>query len=216
MRAIGDRVRVLLVDNHDSYIGNLYQLLWCETGAPPDVVESDRMDLEEIERAQYSHILLGPGPGTPHRAQDVGGSVELLARTDAAVLGVCFGLQTIAVALGGRVVRIPEPAHGLISTVSTQESPLFAGLPDELEVVRYHSLAVDSPLPAGLRATAWTSDGVLMAADAPALGLFGVQFHPESIGTPSGADIIANFLDIDATGIQRNRHGRVRRVGGHV
>jgi anthranilate synthase/aminodeoxychorismate synthase-like glutamine amidotransferase len=216
VRTRGDRRRVLLVDNYDSYIGNLFQLLWCETGVRPDIVESDRMDLEEVERARYSHIILGPGPGTPHNPRDVGASVELLTRTDAAVLGVCFGLQTIAVALGGRVVRSPEPAHGMISTVSREDSLLFAGLPDELEVVRYHSLVVENPLPQGMRATAWTSDGVLMAAEAPTMSLYGVQFHPESIGTPNGADIITNFLGIDAPGGQRHGFYPAQRVVGHV
>ncbi|PPF56018.1 hypothetical protein C5C13_11795 [Clavibacter michiganensis] len=200
-----DSKHVLLVDNHDSYTGNLFQLLWCETGNPPDVVQSDGIDFGTLDLAAYSHIVLGPGPGTPHNPADVGETTELLRRTDAFVLGVCFGLQSIAVALGGRVSRLSEPAHGTTSTILCDSSPLFDGLASQFDAVRYHSLEVQYPLPAPMRATAWTDDGVLMAAEAPALGLYGVQFHPESIGTDSGPRIVSNFLKVESQVVPRIR-----------
>ncbi|MGW9113747.1 anthranilate synthase component II [Microbacterium sp. NPDC055683] len=191
------RRRVLLVDNYDSYTGNLLQLLWCETGARPDLVESDRIDLASVDA--YSHIVLGPGPGTPHRADDVGRALDLLAVARVPVLGVCLGFQTMAVALGGSVVPAPRPAHGRVDVVAHDgSSVLLADIPRTFEATRYHSLAVADPAP--LRITARTADGVAMAGEDPERGWFGVQFHPESIGTPHGAAILSRFLHQEGAG----------------
>lgn len=189
-------LQVLLVDNYDSYTGNLLQLIWCETGERPDVVTNDMIDCAGIEGSGYTHIVLGPGPGTPHKPEDVGEIISLIRNTSATVLGVCLGFQAIAVALGGQVVVAPEPAHGVISRIHRSDSLLFEGLPQRIDVVRYHSLCVRTPTPRSLQATAWTDEGILMAAEAPNLGLYGVQFHPESIGTQGGMRLLSNFLKV--------------------
>lgn len=187
------RPRVLLVDNYDSFTGNLLQLVWCVTGEAPDTVENDRIALGELPR--YSHIIIGPGPGTPDNPADSGQTLEVLQRSRVPVLGVCFGFEAMAIALGGQVSAAPRPAHGLIDLVTRQPSPLFAELPETFEAVRYHSLTVAEPSP--LRITARSTDGVPMAGECSALGWYGVQFHPESIGTPLGRRIIENFFTLE-------------------
>ncbi|PPG20309.1 type 1 glutamine amidotransferase [Rathayibacter toxicus] len=199
--------RVLLVDHHDSYVGNLLQLIWCEVGVRPDVVESDAMDVVRIVEERYSHIVLGPGPGTPLDECDVGGTLAVVRQTRSLILGVCFGMQAIAVSLGGGIRRLLHPAHGVTSTIGTGESQLFRGMPTDIDVVRYHSLHVPEPLPPPLRPSAWTADGVLMALEAVPLGLYGVQFHPESIGTFYGARVVSNFLDLPPTEHDRRSVG---------
>ena len=187
----GER-RVLLVDNYDSYTGNLLQLIWSATGVEPHLVQNDDVDVDHL--AGYSHVVLGPGPGTPHRAKDVGRGFEVLERAAVPVLGVCFGFQAMAVALGGRIVPAARPAHGRIDRIAHDGSALFAGVGDGFDAVRYHSLVVAEPAPAALRVTARSEDGLVMAGECVERGWWGVQFHPESIGTGAGGRIVENFL----------------------
>lgn len=184
------RPRVLLVDNYDSYTGSIEQAIWATTGERPDVVQNDELDLAALP--VFTHIVLGPGPGTPHHGSDVGGAIEVLRRARVPVLGICLGFQEMAVALGGRVVRAPRPAHGVVETVAHDGSALFDGIPREFEAVRYHSLVVDEPAP--MRITARSRSGVPMAGEHLERRWFGTQFHPESIGTPHGARLIGTFL----------------------
>jgi para-aminobenzoate synthetase len=169
-------MRVLLVDNHDSYTGSIEQALW------------------QVSLGRYSHIVLGPGPGDPHDPRDSGRGLDILRRARVPVFGVCFGFQQMAVAAGGSVVRAPRPAHGLVDTVTHDGSTMFDGVPTSFEAVRYHSLAVADPSP--LRVTARTPDGLPMAGVLDERGWSGVQFHPESIATPDGARMLANFLGL--------------------
>ncbi|GGF50420.1 aminodeoxychorismate synthase, component I [Microbacterium sorbitolivorans] len=185
-------MRVLLVDNHDSYTGSIEQVLWQVTGVRPDLVQSEDVDLESLGR--YTHIVLGPGPGDPHDPADSGRGLAILAHAEVPVFGVCFGFQQMAVAAGGRVVRAPRPAHGQVDTVAHDGSAMFDGVPARFEAVRYHSLAVADPAP--FRITARTPDGVAMAGVDEARGWSGVQFHPESIATPDGARMLATFLGL--------------------
>ena len=186
------RRRVLLVDNYDSYTGNIAQILWSATGDEPVLVQSD--EVRPTDLGEFTHIVLGPGPGTPHDPADVGRGLEVLRHASVPVFGVCFGFQAMAVALGGRVEPAPHPAHGLIEQVTHDGSAAFAGVPATFDAVRYHSLVVAEPSP--LEITARSRDGLPMAGRAPECGWSGVQFHPESIGTGHGARMIETFLGI--------------------
>ncbi len=183
---------VLVVDHHDSYTWNLVHLIAGVTGALPDVVEHDEPGLlGRIAAAAYSHLVLSPGPGHPADAGDFAlgrGVFEL----DRPVLGVCLGMQALAVAYGGTVDRV-EPAHGEVSDVEHDGTGVFAGLPEEFAAVRYHSLAVTS-VPEELRVTA-SAGGVVMGLVHRDLPLHGVQFHPESILSEHGSRLIINFLE---------------------
>ncbi|WP_198410841.1 anthranilate synthase component II [Microbacterium halophytorum] len=182
--------RVLLVDHHDSYTANIAQLVWEVTGREPRLVQSDAVGAGDLERA--THIVLGPGPGSPHHDADVGHTLEVLRRASVPVFGVCFGFQAMAVALGGSVVRAPRPAHGLVDVIDHDGTGMFAGVPNGFDAVRYHSLVVAEPAP--LRVTARSRDGLPMAGEHRERRWSGVQFHPESIGSAHGARLIANFL----------------------
>ena len=189
-------LHVLLVDNYDSFTHNLAQLVAVITGRAPRVVRSDALSLADVDALRPDALILSPGPGTPERAEDVGIGPALVRRFPSLpTLGVCLGHQTIGVALGGRMARAPEPMHGRLSAVRHEGAGLFAGLPSPLHVVRYHSLVLDrAALPPGLRVTAESGDGLVMAIAHEERPLWGVQFHPESILTEAGAALIANFL----------------------
>lgn len=190
-------MRVLIVDNYDSFTYNLYQYLG-ELGANPFVERNDAVDLDQIRTAAPTHIVLSPGPGSPDRPRDFGISAAVileLARSTP-VLGVCLGHQGIIHHLGGRVTRAPEIVHGKTSRVRHTGGGIFEGLPPEIEVMRYHSLIGErSSIPSCLRVTAETTkDQLVMAVEHVEWPLYGIQFHPESIGTPDGKVILANFL----------------------
>jgi anthranilate synthase component II len=184
--------RVLVVDHHDSYTWNLVHLVASVTGSLPDVVEHDQDGVLEQARG-YTHLVLSPGPGHPANPVDfaLGRDVFELGLP---VLGVCLGMQALVTAYGGIVERV-RPAHGELAVVNHEQDGLFAGLPDPLRAVRYHSLAAVA-LPPALRQTALDEhDGVVMAVQHRDLPLHGVQFHPESILSEHGARLVANFLE---------------------
>lgn len=180
---------ILLLDNKDSFVWNLAQALGA-LGAAVEVVRSDRIDVEGLAPARA--LVVSPGPGRP---EDAGASVAAIRRWSGQrpILGVCLGHQAIGAAFGGAVVR-GEPRHGRTSPIAHDGRGLFAGLPQPLEVCRYHSLYVADPLPAALVATARTDDGAVMALRHREHPTYGVQFHPESFRTPHGAALLANFL----------------------
>ena len=185
-------MRTLLVDNYDSFTFNLFHYLAEVNGEDPVVVVNDdasfRLDLLD----EFDNVVLSPGPGSPERRSDFGICADILRFARVPVLGVCLGHQGIAFVHGGAVRRAPEPRHGRASAVRHDGAGLFAGLPSPLEVVRYHSLAV-TDLPADLEAQAWSPDGVVMALRHRRLPQWGVQFHPESIGTLGGHTLLRNF-----------------------
>jgi para-aminobenzoate synthetase len=188
-------MRTLLVDNYDSFTYNLCQYLTQVNGVEPVVLRNDDPHWSPSMLAEFDNVVLSPGPGTPERADDFGLCGELLANADLPVLGVCLGMQGIARHFGAHVGRAPQPMHGRTSLITHDGEGLFAGLPDPLTVVRYHSLAV-TDLPARLQATAWTEDGVLMALRHRELPLHGVQFHPESVCAQDGMRLLRNFRDL--------------------
>jgi anthranilate synthase component 2 len=183
--------RVLVVDHYDSYTWNLVHLVAGVTGVLPDVVEHDEPGV--LDRAgSYSHLVLSPGPGHPANPADFALGAEVFA-LGLPVLGVCLGMQALVTSYGGTVDRV-EPAHGEVALVGHDESGLFRGVPDPFEAVRYHSLAAVE-LPPELRQTAVDGhSGVTMAVAHRDLPLVGVQFHPESVLSRHGADLIWNFL----------------------
>lgn len=185
---------LLLIDNYDSFVHNLaryFRRLGCEI----EVVRNDQITTAEIAaRRDIDAIVLSPGPCTPTEA---GCSLELVCEMSARIpiLGVCLGHQTIAAAFGGRVVRAAEPRHGRSSLITHDQSELFGGLPSPLRVGRYHSLvAEDTSLPTELVVTARDEKGVIMALAHRRYPIFGVQFHPESILTEYGYEMLSNFL----------------------
>ena len=184
---------ILLVDNYDSFVFNLarhFERLGMET----HVVRNDAIDVAGVRSLAPTAIVLSPGPCTPDQAGCSLAIVEQLHATFP-ILGVCLGHQTIAQALGGRVIRAAEPMHGRTSLIEHDGSSIFAGLASPLRVCRYHSLIVEeATLPACLRVTARTVDGVVMALEHRAAPTIGVQFHPEAILTEHGYPLLASFL----------------------
>ncbi len=186
---------ILLIDNYDSFTFNLVHLLGA-AGVRCEVRRNDALTVNEALAMQPEAIVLSPGPCAPDQA---GICLPLIAAAAGRVpaLGVCLGHQAIGQAFGGTVQRAPTPMHGKVGRVEHAGSDLFAGLPSPFEAARYHSLIVErSTLPPVLEVTAWTEDGLVMGLRHRALPLFGVQFHPESIASEHGADIVANFLAI--------------------
>ncbi len=186
---------ILLIDNYDSFVYNLYQM----AGAMhPDlrVVRNDALTCNDIEAMGPEAIILSPGPGRP---ADAGVCIEAIRRFNGRIplFGVCLGHQAICEAFGGTVGYAKELMHGKVSqALAAPDSKLFAGLPAAFPVARYHSLAADEDsLPDCLRVTARTADSEVMAVEHVSAPTFGVQFHPESVMTPDGAAIIANFLE---------------------
>lgn len=186
----------LLIDNYDSFVYNLYQYL-CELGAQVEVVRNDQMTVEEVRRGGYQGVVISPGPCDPDQA---GISLPVVKELSGQVpiLGVCLGHQSIVQAFGGRIVRAPKPVHGKTSPIEHDENGLFEGLPNPLEVARYHSLiAEEESLPDCLRVTARALDeDIIMAVAHREHPTVGVQFHPESILTGNGHQLLANFIKL--------------------
>lgn len=188
---------ILLIDNYDSFAYNLFQFLG-ELAGDVRVVRNDAIDAEGVRTLGPTHVVISPGPGRPADA----GNCESIVRElsgELPILGVCLGHQAICEAFGATVGHARELMHGKQSTVSLEgDCALFAGLPERVEVARYHSLAVDAgTLPACLQVTARAPDGEIMAVQHVEHPTFGVQFHPESIMTPDGKQMLANFLKVN-------------------
>ena len=184
---------ILLIDNYDSFVYNLDRYLQ-RLGQKTVVVRSDAMTVDAISRLRVQAIVISPGPKSPDEA---GCSMEVIRRLGSStpVLGVCLGHQSIGQVYGGKIVRAEQPIHGKASTIEHDGKGLFEGIPNPFVVGRYHSLIVErSSLPSCLQPTAWTSDGTIMALSHVEHPVVGVQFHPESILTKHGYQLLANFL----------------------
>ncbi len=184
---------LLLLDNYDSFTYNVYQLL-SELGAEVEVIRNDKTTVKEIGRKGYTGIVLSPGPGVPADA----GITEHIIRAFAgrvSILGICLGHQAIGEVFGGRVVRADTIVHGKTSPLRHNGKGLYAGLPQEIPVGRYHSLVIDrKTLPASLEVTSELADGTIMGVRHREYDVEGIQFHPESILTPDGKKMMENFL----------------------
>ncbi len=185
--------RILLIDNYDSFTFNLAQQLG-ELGAEVRVVRNDAITAEQVLVDLPDGVVISPGPGTP---SDAGVSTDVIASLAGIrpVLGVCLGHQCLGALYGGQVVRAPELVHGKTSEIHHDGNGVFAGLPQPFPATRYHSLVVDrASVPEVLEVTAWTAEGLVMGLRHRTLDVEGVQFHPESILTTDGMDLLANFL----------------------
>ena len=186
----------LLIDNYDSFTYNLWHFLG-ELGAEVTVMRNDALTVDEALAMKPQGIVISPGPSDPDHA---GIGLDLVCRSGRVpVLGVCLGHQVIGQALGGKVVRAPEPMHGKLSAIRHDGSGVFAGLPNPFSATRYHSLVVErTSLPPALRVTASTEDGLVMGLVHRERPIHGVQFHPESIASTAGHALLKNFLALAA------------------
>jgi anthranilate synthase component II len=187
--------RVLLIDNYDSFTYNLYQYL-AELGANVTVVRNDALTVEQARGQEPDLVVISPGPGVP---RDAGISVDLIRALGPTTptLGVCLGHQAVAEAFGGVVTRAPELMHGKASDIMHDGSGVFEGLPSPFSAIRYHSLcAAPEAVPDSLEVTARTESGVIMGLRHRRYPVYGVQFHPESILTEHGKDLLHNFLEM--------------------
>lgn len=186
-------MKVLVLDNYDSFTFNLAQYLG-ELGAEPEVVRADAIEPDEAEERRYERIVISPGPGRP---EDAGNSIAFVrhfaGRTP--ILGVCLGHQAVVAAFGGEIRLAPEPRHGKTSRIRHDGKGVFSGLSDGFEATRYHSLAAVR-IPAELEECAWSEDDVLQGVRHRSLPVHGVQFHPESVMTTEGKALLANFLEL--------------------
>ena len=192
-------MKILLIDHYDSFTYNLANQFW-KLGIDLDVHAHDQISLNWIHQQNYTHYVLSPGPGNPSTRNDFMVSADLLSSWPFPhpLLGVCLGHQGLAQFFGAHVRKAPAVMHGKISAVEHTQSRLFKGVPSSFKAMRYHSLCVcTDTLPDMLIPTAWSKeDGVLMAFEHRTAPLFGIQFHPESVGTPWGDRLIQNFLEI--------------------
>jgi anthranilate synthase component 2 len=192
-------MKLLLIDNYDSFTYNLVQFLG-DLGADTQVLRNDAATAEEALAIGAAAIILSPGPCAPDQAGICLKLIRLSAERQVPLLGVCLGHQAIGQEFGGNVIRAPQPMHGKVSPVTHDNSGVFAGLPSPFNATRYHSLIVErSSLPADLKITAETADGLIMGLAHKTLPIHGVQFHPESIASEYGHDILRNFLDLAGT-----------------
>ncbi|MEV0221609.1 aminodeoxychorismate synthase component I [Streptomyces sp. NPDC050704] len=191
-------MKTLLIDNYDSYTYNLFQLIAEVNGEEPVVILNDASADGLPDLREFDNVVVSPGPGHPGRVRDFGISAGVLAESGIPVLGVCLGHQGIAAGEHARVTAAPQPRHGHLSRIRHNGEDLFRGLPQDFTAVRYHSLAVREPLPASLKGTAWSEDGVLMGLRHRTRPLWGVQFHPESVLTEYGHRLFLNFRSLTA------------------
>lgn len=185
---------ILLIDNYDSFSYNLYQLVG-EINPDIRVIRNDELSVEEIRELSPDHIILSPGPGRPENAGVIVEAAKTLGK-EIPTLGVCLGHQAICAAYGATVTYAKELMHGKQSEITFDRScPLFGGCPETMKVARYHSLAADKDtIPGCLKVVAVTPDGEVMAVQHREYSIYGVQFHPESIMTPDGKRMLANFI----------------------
>jgi anthranilate synthase component 2 len=187
------KIKLLMIDNYDSFTYNIVQYLG-ELGAQVEVFRNDEITLDGIAQRQPDRLVISPGPCSPAEAGISVAAIRHFAGK-LPILGVCLGHQSIGAAFGGRIVRARELMHGKTSVITTTQEGVFAGLPGQFTVNRYHSLAIErDSCPPELKVTAWTEDGEIMGVRHTRLPVEGVQFHPESILTEHGHAMLKNFL----------------------
>lgn len=192
--------RVLIIDNYDSFTYNLYQYLGEITGQEPDVVFNSA-DFGKLDLNRFDCAVISPGPGTPKRFSDIGISANILLSNRFPVLGVCLGHQCLGRLFGLDVSHAPEPVHGRRTSIRHNGKGIFQGIPQNINVVRYHSLSIQGMgNQSSLEAIAWGPDGIIHGIQHRRHPLFGIQFHPESICSDYGLQILENFCALSLTG----------------
>ncbi|WP_159950331.1 aminodeoxychorismate/anthranilate synthase component II [Pseudomonas sp. Irchel s3a18] len=187
-------MKTLIIDNHDSFTYNLFQFMGQVCGEEPDVYTNDVSPLV-INLARYDAIIISPGPGTPARRADTGLSEDVIRDACVPVLGVCLGHQCMAHLHGMDIVHAPEPMHGRLSRISHDGEGVFVGLPADLTVVRYHSLVIRK-IKSPFVVSAWDENGMIHGIRHKDRPMHGIQFHPESICTEAGLQMLSNFRDL--------------------
>ncbi len=186
-------MRIIIIDNYDSFTYNLYQYIAEVTKTKPYVYLNDQISFARLLSLKPSAFVISPGPGTVANPKDFGVSKDIILHANVPVLGVCLGHQGIGFLSGAKIAYAPEVMHGRVSKIYHTGKDLFQNIPQGFEAVRYHSLMV-SQLPKEIGTTAWTKDTVVMGLKHAARPLWGVQFHPESIGTQYGKKLLKNFF----------------------
>jgi len=186
-------MKIVIIDNYDSFTYNLYQYVAEVSASIPLVFFNDRVSFSHLLKLNPRGIIISPGPGNPNNKADFGVSGEIIQKTQVPLLGVCLGHQGIGAIFGAKVIQAPEIMHGRTSKIFHNGKDLFAKVPQGFTAVRYHSLAI-TQLPKELEQTAWTKEGTVMGIRHKQRPLWGVQFHPESIGTQHGKILLKNFL----------------------
>ncbi|MCS6941518.1 MAG: aminodeoxychorismate synthase [Geminocystis sp.] len=189
-------MKTLIIDNYDSFTYNIYQLVAEINQENPIVVTNDQLSWGELTSLDFDNVIISPGPGNPKKEEDFGICKRVILELDVPILGVCLGHQGLAYYYGAKIVNAPEPYHGRISEIYHQQDTIFKGLPSPFKAVRYHSLIVDNDkdtFPNDLEIIATTNDGLIMAIKHKHKPLWGVQFHPESISSQFGRNILVNF-----------------------
>ena len=191
--------KVLIIDNYDSFVWNLYQAVGKFAGHP-EMFRNDGISIDQIRQKKFTHIIFSPGPGSPEKAKDIGVCLDILREVKLPIFGVCLGFQAIAYFFGQKIIHAPQIFHGKTSliklTTDGEKSPIFTGIPNEFQVMRYHSLVPDE-VPNGFKLTSQTEDQLMMSFEDRQRNIFGVQFHPESFATEYGEKMLANFLKIN-------------------
>jgi para-aminobenzoate synthetase len=189
-------MRILLIDNYDSFTYNLFQQIATVVGVEPEVYYNNEISYQRIVNGKYDCVIISPGPGRPDIPRDFGVCKEVIEKFNKPLLGVCLGHQGLGLYAGCKVVHAPEPYHGRSSAVYHNNLGVFEGIPQGFNVVRYHSLMIAEPLTKDLIKTAWTEDGLIMGVEHASKPYWGVQYHPESICTEYGDKIISNFFSL--------------------
>lgn len=199
-------MKSLIIDNYDSFTFNLYQMIAKINGEPPIVVKNDRINLDVIAQLEIDNIIISPGPGHPDNIKDFGVCKDIILNVDLPILGVCLGHQGIACAHGGKVIQAPEPMHGRLCAITHEKDELYANIPNIFNAIRYHSLVISEDLPNCLEVTSRSSDNLIMSIRNKGKPIWGVQFHPESIRSEYGEQILENFKNITSSRRKKIKH----------
>lgn len=202
-------MKTLIIDNYDSFSYNIYQIIADINAEEPDIIKNDRFAWEKIDFSLYDNIIISPGPGHPDNIRDFGICKKIITYVDKPILGICLGHQGLASVFGGHVIHGHEPVHGQIFTVTHNDDAIFNNIPCQFKAVRYHSLVVDPKLPDKLQLICWADDGTVMGIKHKEKCIYGVQFHPESICSEYGFQLLKNFNNITLNFIHGDRKSTI-------